>query len=122
MKINWKVTAGVVGFLILASGGRTQEVEHAPTAEQCRADQAVWADKLEAPAKDWADSVQESSRIVVAWVTEMNTCLVVDRERIDDYNHTSQMGLLVVGSRKADFIRRHNLVSQFISEDDAGLR
>jgi hypothetical protein len=123
MKINWKLMLGALWFLIPASNVHMQEVEHAPTAEQCRADQVVWGHKLQVPAKDWATTEEgTSSRTLIAWVGEMGTCAEVDAERIDSYSHTAEMALLVVGSRKADFITRHNLGDQFFSEDDAGLR
>jgi hypothetical protein len=121
MKINWKLTAGVVGLLLLASGGRTQEVEHAPTVEQCRADQALWLSKLEStpPRQGTADVDLKTLHL---WFSEMNDCMAVDPANQFKYYNTEAEATGERSSREMSFIGRHGLYQQFLDEDEAGKR
>lgn len=55
---------------------QAQEVKHAPTVEQCRADQRLWMSKLEQPNR--AGTANVSFDHLLAWVVEMGDCLDVD--------------------------------------------
>ena len=54
--------------------GEVQEVKHAPTVEQCRADQRLWLDKLENSA------LRPDYETLNAWSHEMFECKSVDRD------------------------------------------
>src|SRR5580704_16494846 len=119
MKTFWILAISMT----LMSAVRAQHVEHAPTVEQCRADQALWDDKIAHPAKDWANSVPEiSSRSLNVMLNEMVACVSVDAVYRSKYNATSKVISLVVGDRAMDFLIRHNLKEKFYQEDDSGRR
>jgi hypothetical protein len=60
----------------------SQEVQHAPTVEQCRADQRLWLSKLEGP-----DGTNVTFRELRGWILEMFDCERVDPEfRVRYYN------------------------------------
>lgn len=111
----------VMALLLVSMVG--QRVEHAPTVEQCRADQALWYDQLEQPSPDWGHSLPDiSARSLYAMADQMTKCVAVDAEQIHKYNHTTQLISLVIGFRRADFMIRHNLEAKFFEEDNAGAR
>ena len=109
-----------VAALMLASMVGAQQVQHAPTVEQCRADQALWDDQINQPASDWAHSVPDiSARSLYAMFKHMDECQVVDPDQVRKYSQTSHLILIVLGS---DFMIRHSLEDKFFEEDDAGAR
>src|SRR5215472_18298499 len=82
MKQFWLLVLVCVPFNSIAS----QEVKHAPTVEQCRADQKLWLGKA-----------QESGGVGVAnvsfdqlrgWQGELITCMDVDPESRQLYENT----------------------------------
>lgn len=112
--------------LLFSVSSSTQDVEHAPTAQQCQADQALWMSKLEessSPSSGWAHSANDvASRTLVIWSGEMNDCFAVDPDNKQKYLDTTEHIFAVMGARQADFLIRHNLIKQFFDEDDAGKR
>ena len=120
MRASITVALLILLFSIPNSG---QQVEHAPTAQQCQADQAVWGDKLDASAEDWGHTVKDTTALtIIAWGTEMGSCRIVDPANYSKYLYVQERGLLVLGSRKAHFMNRHDLNKQFFDEDTAGQR
>jgi len=113
-------------LLIGIPPGGQDAVKHAPSIDQCRADQALWDSKLRQVApgsKDWAHFANDTSvRTITHWDTEMSQCMDIDHERVAAYSRTAELGTLVGGDRATDFIARHNLMGQFLAEDEAGLR
>jgi hypothetical protein len=95
---------------------KAQTVEHAPTVEQCRADQALWYSQLSHP-KNILFKTLEGYR------TEMGACSVVDS---NDYFVKYFEVLALIDAELRDrlehFMTRHNLVNQFAEEDAAGQR
>ena len=63
-------------FLVLTFVGTsaTQEVKHAPTVEQCQADQRLWLSKIEVGDNDVSANFTELS----GWSREMLDCQHVD--------------------------------------------
>jgi hypothetical protein len=59
--------------LLLTGKAQVQEVEHAPTVEQCRADQRLWLSKLEDPSGTLPRYLTLGS-----WSREMAECRSVD--------------------------------------------
>jgi hypothetical protein len=114
MKKLWLLLAIAVPLQPVCS----QEVQHALTVEQCRADQDVWLSKL----TNRPDVANVSFKELRGWFNEMNDCESVDPDRqIQYYNtksetHTEQL------MRLEHFILRHNLWDQFITEDEQGNR
>jgi hypothetical protein len=103
-------------LLLLLSSLPAQEVKHAPTVEQCHADQRLWLNKLEnnSPLPDF-DTLS-------AWGHEMIDCLAVDPPNQKNYYNvygevnSEQLGRLM------GFVSRHDLWRKFIEEDKAGKR
>jgi hypothetical protein len=94
------------------------QVEHAPTVEQCRADQKSWYATLEDEAAVANVGYQE----LQGWFLEMVKCEKVDSERERWYMATHAAVGLIQGTRLRDFLKRHNLWNQFLAEDAEGKR
>jgi hypothetical protein len=106
--------------LLLAGEAHVQEVKHAPTIEQCRADQRLWLDKLERAV----DTVPlpEDYRTLVGWTGEMIDCRSVDPEnKLRYYNISGELASEKL-IRFHHFLERHGLYDKFIEEDKAGKR
>jgi hypothetical protein len=91
-----------------------QRVHHAPTAEQCRADQRLCDSMLEQPKSVNNVSFDELGD----WAEEMVNCMgVVDPENEFEYfkaiSGITGWKLLRVQS----FLQRHHMYDQFIAED-----
>jgi hypothetical protein len=97
-----------------------QVVHHAPTVEQCHADQRLWLDKLEEP--NGAGVAYVTYEELGAWFHEMYECGKVDPANDDRYYNTGSEGLVRGQMRLEDFLQRHNLWNQFIAEDAQGCR
>jgi hypothetical protein len=110
-------------MLLLATVARAQAVEHAPTVEQCRTDNAVWRDagvaKLKAGGRPWPDVVMPT---LMDMMHEMRGCGHVDRPNHDDYSDTSNLMLAEAELRLQNFVIRHDLMYMFTKEDKAGER
>jgi hypothetical protein len=52
----------------------------------------------------------------------MRGCAEVDHDHASAYVHTVALTMAAVGIRATDFLRRHDLMDQFVKEDMAGLR
>src|SRR5216683_422380 len=90
--------------LVLASTVGSQEVKHAPTVEQCRADQRLWLSKLE----DSNGVTLVSFKELTGWQHEMYECRTVDPERrnqyVNVYAETNSEKII----RLEGFLDRHN--------------
>jgi hypothetical protein len=93
-----------------------QEVKHAPTVEQCRADQRLWMSQIE--------EKHARPRFIDLdyWLLEMNDCTKVDRAFEAHYHNTETEIVAEQSSRYFDFLERHNLHAQFMAEDAQGQR
>jgi hypothetical protein len=93
--------------------------DHAPTVEQCRADERLWSTQLiENPGiiKSLRHD-QLNDRML-----EMANCAAVDRDRESVYAETAARFNMKLMVRLFDFIKRHKLLDQFMAEDAAGQR
>jgi hypothetical protein len=102
----------------LASGRPTQEVKHAPTVEQCQADQRLWQAKLE----DSASASSVSYNMLADWADEMKDCAKVDPAGHSLYENVEEEAVDRILVRYLRFLQRHNLLNQFVAEDAAGAR
>jgi hypothetical protein len=96
----------------------SQEVKHAPTVEQCSADQKLWLSKLESSD----DVVPASFKELAGWQHEMFECMSVDPQMRKQYfNVYAEINSEKV-IRLERFLDRHKLYDQFIAEDTEGKR
>ena len=115
----------LLAFAMLVSGHAFgQDIEHAPTVDQCQADQRLWLSEVrDDGAKDWAHSATNTSaRTLILWGHEMTICGNVDPNNDAVYSHTWQLIQLTLNSRVEDFVMRHGVWQQFLAEDKAGKR
>jgi hypothetical protein len=98
-----------------------QEVKHAPTVEQCRADQRLWLAKLEQdPPRSGTANVSYNE--LNAWTIEMMDCESVDPASAKGYYNTLGEATSEQALRAEGFLHRHNLYGQFLAEDAQGKR
>ena len=105
-----------------------QEVKHAPTVEQCRADQTLWFSKINDDAKaEEAEGLREPVAHSISFqqlnflILEMHDCARIDPESKGLYYRTSGDAAVAANNRLMNFLYRHNLSSQFVAEDAQGL-
>jgi hypothetical protein len=112
-------TVLAVAVLIVAPAF-AQEIQHAPTAEVCRADDAVWSDRFD------SDKTALSYGELAKRKDEMLDCANVDpafrSESGSTYRGMATLYALEMSKREEDFIARHGYVKQFYDEDAAGKR
>ena len=101
-----------------------QEVKHAPTVQQCQADQSLWFSKLNEPSSTgWAHAANDTSLVTfMDWQDEMSACFAVDPDNEEKYLETTKLTFIVIGARQTDFLIRHGLTRQFLDEDKSGKR
>lgn len=93
--------------------------DHAPTVEQCRADQRLWNRQL----TDGTEIIKSLTYYQLNdRMGEMADCVAVDDERAAIYAMTSGRFNAQQMIRLRDFVKRHELYQQFIAEDAAGKR
>jgi hypothetical protein len=104
----------------LAFAHPPQAVEHAPTAEQCRADRAYWMSKIEQPDVKGTDDVPFVT--LLGWDAEMEKCRAVDPPNRWLYFNVGEEALAEMAMRERAFLVRHDMWQQFLDEDAAGKR
>jgi hypothetical protein len=108
-------------LLVLASTTSPQ-INHAPTVEQCRADQALWTAELQASGGE----NKETFGVWTGRMQEMTDCFTVDSDKqsspVNGYQSLTDLIVRVMLKRQIRFIARHGLMQQFQSEDEAGAR
>lgn len=116
MKLNFTLC---MFLLSLATSLLAQD--HAPTVEQCRADQRLWLSQFDNPELvNGLSYYQLSDRM-----GEMSECIAVDRDdqsRVLLYSETASRFNIKQMVRLRDFVKRHGLYDQFIAEDADGKR
>jgi hypothetical protein len=110
----------LVLVLVSVSTGGSQEVKHAPTVEQCRADQRLWLSKLEQTGTDGTADV--GYKELFGWAKEMSECEKVDPELHNRYYNTLGEASSEQIIRLENFLDRHHLWDQFYAEDAQGKR
>jgi hypothetical protein len=93
------------------------QVEHAPTAAQCQADQRLWLSRLEGPSSQLPEY-----KVLVGWSSEMKDCQEVDPTNNFKYFNTRTELTAEQQIRLSRFLERHGLWNQFRAEDAAGKR
>jgi hypothetical protein len=110
----------MTAILILATAPAfAQQIEHAPSVDQCQADQRLWLHRVE----DKDDKLLDITfGMLSEWYAEMDRCQAVDPPNSHRYYNTQaeiQAEKLV---RFQSFVERHGLLAQFFAEDTAGKR
>ena len=116
MKQVWLVVLVSVSFNSLWS----QEVKHAPSVEECRAEQTLWMSRLGEPNDAGTVNVNDSD--LNDWSSRMVLCGGVDPELRWQYYNIQRELSEVQTNRLIRFLVRHNLYSQFLAEDAQGNR
>jgi hypothetical protein len=104
---------------LILTASLTAQIEHAPTAAQCQADQRLWLSKIE---ENPNSTSLPAYSVLTKWELEMGDCQKVDPKNQWVYFNTATEALTVQASRLENFITRHNLYKEFIEEDAAGKR
>ena len=107
-----------IGLLLAAQAAISQTIQHAPSIQQCRADQSVWLNQLETDGN--LPSV--NARTLYEWAHEMEQCQQVDSLNLWKYQTTESESHIAFSRRLMSFVQRHNLWAQFVREDQAGAR
>jgi hypothetical protein len=115
LSIGLCLLLGVVGR---APSAWSQEVKHAYSVDQCRADQRLWQAKLEIVEGFPAVSAKE----LAVWVKEMGECQKIDPALREAYARTRCEAIGAQAIRLFRFIQRHNLIDQYFAEDAQGKR
>lgn len=121
MKLFWLLVLVFVSFNSVSA----QEVKHAPTVEQCRADMRQWLSKLEEPIqlpRTGAAADDVNFQELDGWAQEMFVCHNVDPPFDGDYFNTAGEIAALEVKRLRNFLLRHNLWNQFLAEDAQGKR
>jgi hypothetical protein len=117
MKRFWLLVFILVSVTMVGS----QNVKHAPTAEQCRADQRLWLSKLEqVGVPDPIDYI--SFQELTEWLGEMGECKHVDPNHRNQYYNTEAEIESVRVIRLQTFLLLHGLMDKFYAEDAQGKR
>jgi hypothetical protein len=96
-----------------------QEVKHAPTVEECRADQKLWWAKLE---REIPGIASVSFDELDGWDNQMIGCAKGDPEFETRYCNTRSEICGEMQLRLVRFLARHNLYGPFKAEDEQGKR
>jgi hypothetical protein len=105
-------------LILVGAPSYQQEVKHAPTVEQCRADQKLWLSKLENENSVVSISFKELS----GWLREMGECRTVDPQFHNQYYNTAAEIDAEEVIRLEAFLDQHNLYDGFVAEDAQGKR
>jgi hypothetical protein len=114
MKRLWLLVLVLVSVNSLGS----QEVKHAPTVDQCRADQQLWLSKIE----DFTSSQSVGYELATGWGFVMEGCEKIDPDHLDRYYNTEVEIAVLRVTRLYRFLERHNMYQQFLAEDAQGKR
>jgi len=109
------------------------QVEHAPTRERCRADADVWGVpkasvltpndyQFRNLTRDVAHNQAVTAKKLDARIDELSMCMRTDSVQSFRYEQGSRAYTIAMFARMADFVSRHNLLTQFYQEDDQGKR
>jgi hypothetical protein len=101
-------------LLLLLLQPLAAQTRHAPTVDQCRADQKLWFAWLED-----RDHLLPKYPELSAWSNEMMNCMAVDRELSWQYQNVQAEVTAVQLTRVENFLQRHGLIEQFLAEDGA---
>ena len=120
--------AGQIEHIAAAS-----QIEHAATPEQCRADADAWGiptagvlvrNEQEFTQFSTATALDPSitAKTLDARMKQLSQCMRTDSTFSTRYSEATQAYAIAALLRMANFMKRHNLTSQFLAEDDQGQR
>jgi hypothetical protein len=109
------------------------QVEHAATPEQCRADADAWGvpkagglirneDQFARLANFMVQDRTLTAETLNARSVEFGQCVRTDSVEAARYSQAQRAYAIAELGRMADFMKRHNLIQQFLQEDDQGNR
>ena len=115
--------------LVSVSAVGSQEVKHASTVEQCRADQKLWLSKINDDVKAGeAEGLREPVAASISFqqlnflILQMHDCARIDPEFKKEYFETSDAAAVAANNRLVHFLYRHKFLDQFLAEDAQGKR
>lgn len=108
----------LVMVAMLMMGGAPQDIHHAPTADQCRADLAVWYGQSKAIIETIPAHDLDGRRL------EMVECSDLFTDHLEREKAFGMQNVYVshIQQRMERFILRHDLMQQFADEDLKGAR
>lgn len=122
----------VAGDIGHASPAASQ-IEHAPTPEQCRADADAWG--IPTPAlfvnteqqfnpftNASARDASLTAKVLNARTAELSQCIRTDRPNFMRYAEADRAYAIAQLIRMGNYMKRHDLISQFLAEDEQGQR
>lgn len=136
--LRWALPFFVVVFVFPAAGqiehvAAASQIEHAPTPEQCRADADAWG--IPTPAllvnteqqfalfsNATARDQSLTANALEARMKELSQCMRTDKLYSTRYAEANRAYAIAQLVRMANFMKRHNLTSQFLAEDEQGQR
>lgn len=94
-------------------------IKHAPTVDQCQADQRLWWAQLEAIDPKDAHALARLPKYTVleAWEREMSDCSDIDPQHARAYNTAAIEIMACMDRRLTDFFTRHNLWNKYFAEE-----
>jgi hypothetical protein len=126
------VVCALSGLAFGQSQSSAAQIEHAPSVDQCRADQKLWsAEEDEYLAKMKTGNRSAANNTDLGRVAfeqlhergeEMRNCASVDPQNAIAYMDVGNGFHSIRYDRLMGFLLRHKLSAQFIEEDKKGLR
>lgn len=108
------------------------QIEHAATPEQCRADSDAWGipkpalfsteQRFDEFAAATARDRSLTASTLDARMKEFSQCMRTDKVNSIRYAEAHRAYVIAQLVRVASFMKRHNLTSQFVAEDERGER
>jgi len=114
----------LVALVVLSMSARSVEQSERSVglSIQCRADQQRWLTLVRSSSSMKHSTGLPPLGVVRQWQEEMEACEQIDRQgRFDYYAADSELEAELL-SRAENFLERHDLLKQFIEEDEAGGR
>lgn len=109
------------------------QIEHAATPEQCRADSDAWGIPTPALLVNTEQQFNQfatataldrsvTANTLDARMKELSQCMRTDKVNSMRYSAANRAYAIAQLGRMGDFMKRHNLTSQFLAEDEKGER
>ncbi|MFZ0817676.1 MAG: hypothetical protein WAM78_19285 [Candidatus Sulfotelmatobacter sp.] len=105
-------------FALLTMGAMAQDIEHAPTADQCHADISVWYGESKTDIAALSAHTLDVRRHE-AW--QCSAVLKDPQEREKAFGEAN-VYISHLQERMLNFIKRHGFMQQFADEDEKGVR
>jgi hypothetical protein len=108
--------------VILLPGVANPAQEHAPTAEQCNADERLWASQLSGVGSLPYKEIEARENEMTNCANTMDTSTEMGYLNASSYKSLGSNYRAQMGNRLQTFLIRHNLIDQFLAEDAEGKR